>query len=222
MQLSKQEWNRIFSAPLFQEADKKTVIRTLEEHGCFARCFCDGEVLMSPEEEQKRIGILLKGSALVTTPDPSKETLLRFLEPEEPFGIANLFLDAPFVSVIRAHGTCKAFFITKEAVCALLEQDRGFLYGYLSFLSGRICYLNRKIGYLTAGNAERRLALYLASYQADLFTLKTSISALSELLDVGRASLYRAFDKICEDGLIEKEGRKIRIQNREALLQAYL
>ena len=222
MALSKTEWKRILASPLFRGVDSRKAVRILEEHDCFASCFSDGEILMSPEERQKRIGILLKGTALVTTPDPSKETLLRFLEPEEPFGIANLFLDAPFVSVIRAHGTCKAFFITKEAVCALLEQDRGFLYGYLSFLSGRICYLNQKIGYLTAGNAERRLALYLASYSTDRFTLKTSISALSELLDVGRASLYRAFDKICEDGLIEKEGRGIHILDREALLQAYL
>lgn len=221
MQLTKQELNKIFASPLFCGMDRKKAIRIFEEYSCSASCFSDGEILMSPEVQQRRIGILLKGTALVTTPDPSKETLLRFLEPEEPFGISNLFLDAPFVSIIRAHGSCKAFFVSKEAVCALLEEDRSFLYEYLAFLSGRICYLNRKIGYLTAGNAERRLALYLSSYQSDSFTLKTSISALSELLDVGRASLYRAFDKLCEDGLIEKEGRRIHVLNTEALLQAY-
>ncbi|MBQ5661825.1 MAG: winged helix-turn-helix domain-containing protein, partial [Clostridia bacterium] len=53
------------------------------------------------------------------------------------------------------------------------------------------------------------------------FSLNTSITSLSELLDIGRASLYRAFDKLCEDGLIEKDGRRIRIPDTEALLQAY-
>ena len=216
-----QEWRRIWAMPLFGGIDREKAEAILREHGCTTCSFADGEVLMSPDVHQKRIGILLKGEATVTTPDPGKETLLRFLSPDEPFGIANLFLDTPFVSIIRAKGACKAFFLTEEAVRALLESDRTFLYRYLSFLSGRICYLNRKIGYLTAGTAERRLALYLSSYSLAEFSLNTSITSLSELLDIGRASLYRAFDKLCEDGLIEKDGRRIRIPDMEALLQAY-
>lgn len=219
--LTQQEWQKLWGTPLFREADRKNAERILTASACEAISFADGEVLMSPEVHQRRIGILLKGEATVTTPDPGKETLLRFLSPEEPFGIANLFLDTPFVSIIRARGACKAFFLTEEAVRALLESDRAFLYGYLAFLSGRICYLNRKIGYLTAGTAERRLALYLSSYGQEVFSLNTSITALSELLDVGRASLYRAFDKLCEDGLIQKEGRRISVPDTEALLQAY-
>lgn len=219
--LTQQEWQKLWGTPLFRETDRKNAERILTSSACEAISFADGEVLMSPAVHQRRIGILLKGEATVTTPDPGKETLLRFLSPEEPFGIANLFLDTPFVSIIRARGACKAFFLTEEAVRALLESDRAFLYGYLAFLSGRICYLNRKIGYLTAGTAERRLALYLSSYGQEVFTLNTSITALSELLDVGRASLYRAFDKLCEDGLIQKEGRRISVPNTEALLQAY-
>ena len=99
----------------------------------------------------------------------------------------------------------------------LLEQDKSFLYHYLGFLSGRICYLNRKIRYLTAGSAERRLALYLSSFQKDTVELDASLSSLSELLDIGRASLYRAFDSLQSDGIITRDGDRITVLSRDAL-----
>ena len=95
------------------------------------------------------------------------------------------------------------------------------MYQYLEFLSGRIRYLNLKIGYLTAGGAERRLALYLYSIGKREFRLTDSISALSELLDVGRASLYRAFERLREDGFLQKDGRNFILLNPEAMLNAY-
>ena len=109
----------------------------------------------------------------------------------------------------------------RKVIRKLLEEDRAFLYQYLGFLSGRIRYLNRKIGFLSAGSAERKLALYLASLGKETVRLDASISALSELLDVGRASLYRAFDKLTEDGFIRKEGRNFTLLDAEGMLNAY-
>ena len=137
------------------------------------------------------------------------------------FGIANLFSDEPYVSEIRAHGACRVFMISEEAIRHLLENDSAFLYRYLAFLSGRIRFLNRKIGYLTAGSAERRLALYLVSLGRDSVRLDASISSLSELLDVGRASLYRAFDRLTEDGFLIKDGRNLTLLDADGMLRAY-
>ena len=137
------------------------------------------------------------------------------------FGIANLFSDAPYISMIRAEGECRVLHISEGAIRTLLESDSGFLYRYLAFLSDRIRYLNRKIGFLTAGSAEQRLALYLASFGGDTVRLEDSISSLSELLDVGRASLYRAFDRLTEDGFIRKEGRSITLLDRAGMQKAY-
>ena len=81
--------------------------------------------------------------------------------------------------------------------------------------------MNLKIGYLTAGSAERRLALYLYSLGKREFRLTDSISALSELLDIGRASLYRAFDRLREDGFLQKDGRNLCLLDPDAMLDAY-
>ena len=103
-----------------------------------------------------------------------------------------------------------------------LGESPAFRENYIGFLGGRIRFLNRKIGYLTAGSAERRLALYLASLGPGEVRLSIPFSALSELLDIGRASLYRALDRLEADGQIVRHGgRSLTVVNPEALLSAY-
>ena len=221
MDFSEKDLNQIFLHPFFRNVDRQNAVRLLNSHECTVSVFREHDLILSPSSDEKKVGMLLEGEACVTTTDPSKNALLRFLRSGDLFGIANLFTNEPFVSVIRAEKKCRVFFLTEGAIRDLLETDRAFLYRYLEFLSGRICYLNRKIGYLTAGCAERRLALYLASFERNEIRLDASISSLSELLDIGRASLYRAFDRLAEDGHIRKDGRRIVILNLEAMLKAY-
>jgi CRP-like cAMP-binding protein len=221
MCFSDQDIKKITEIPLFKECDPTTFRSVLNECGCQIRTFADGEILRSPEDTDRVAGVILKGKATVTTPDTARNTLLRFLGKGEMFGIANLFSEAPYISVIRANGECRAFLLPEQAIRQLLERDTAFLYRYLGFLSGRIRFLNQKIGYLTAGSAERRLALYLRSLGKGSVHLDESISSLSELLDVGRASLYRAFDKLTEDGFIQKQGRSFTLLDPEGMLKAY-
>ena len=221
MVLTKKENEIIFNSPIFTGVDSIHARALFERHGCCAIDFEDGDSILSQNEASHKAGIFLLGEAVVTTADDSKNALLRFFEAGDLFGIANLFTNNDYVSSIRAKKKCRVFFFTEAAICELLETDRTFLYNYLGFLSGRICYLNHKIRYLTAGSAERRLALYLSSFKTDTVELEASLSSLSELLDIGRASLYRAFDTLITDGYIEKHGRSIRLLAPESMIQDY-
>lgn len=221
MSLNKKESERIFLSPIFAGVDLTHATALFEKHGCCSVDFEDGDIILSQSEISHKAGIFLSGEAVATTADDSKNTLLRFFEAGDFFGIANLFTNEDYVSSIRAKKKCRVFFFTEEAIRELLETEKTFLYNYLGFLSSRICYLNRKIRYLTAGSAERRLALYLASFEKDTVELDASLSSLSELLDIGRASLYRAFDTLTFDGYIEKNGRTIRLLAPDAMIQDY-
>ncbi len=221
MSFTEKDIEKLAKSDLFCHSQKEELARVLRNHQCHVKVFTDGEVILSPETTQRTAGILLEGKAVVHTPDPSRKMLLRFLDRGEPFGIANLFSEDRFVSIIHAHGDCRVFFLAEDAIGKLLESDRNFLFQYLGFLSGRIRYLNQKIGYLSAGSAERRLAIYLASFGEQNFRLPISISALSELLDVGRASLYRAFDRLEADGFLIKAGRNFTLPDRETMLNMY-
>lgn len=221
MNLAKKETEKIFSSPIFKNIDASHALEIFEKHNCRSCDFCEGEMILSQNEASHKAGIFLSGEATATTTDDAKNALLRFFKTGDFFGIANLFTDEDYVSSIRAKKKCRVFFFTEEAIRELLETDQAFLYNYLGFLSGRICYLNRKIRYLTAGSAERRLALYLSSFREETIELDASISSLSELLDIGRASLYRAFDTLIADGYIEKDGRTIRLLAPDAMTKDY-
>ncbi len=212
---------KIKSNSLFSDVDNETLNKLEEHFGAGICTYTAGEVIHSPALAQKSAGFLLSGKAVVTTADEGKSTLLRFLSAGELFGIASLFSDSSHVSIIRAEACCRVWVIPEAAIKYLLEFNPAFLYQYITFLTDRIRYLNAKIGYLTAGSAERRLALYLLSLGKTTVSLNASISALSELLDVGRASLYRAFDKLTEDGYIRKEGREFTLLDPGGMLDAY-
>ena len=215
--LSKREWKRISGHPLFQNLSEETVCQCLNTHGNGILEFSDGEQMYTHDQ----VGFLLCGRAEVQTTDQSRRVLLRFLTVGDAFGLAGMFADEPDVSKIYAHGTCRCVFFSKQAISHLLETSDRFRENYIGFLSSRIRFLNRKIAYLTAGSAERRLALYLLSLGTGEVELKESIASLSDLLNLGRASLYRAFDKLCEDGYLLKDGRRLIIINSEAMLNAY-
>ena len=221
MTLTKKETERIFHSAIFSGVDAALALKLFEEHDCRAVDFEDGDIILSQSETTHKAGLFLSGEAAATTADDSKNALLRFFKAGDFFGIANLFTNQDYVSTIRAKKKCRVFFFTEEAIRALLEADKTFLYHYLGFLSGRICYLNQKIRYLTAGSAERRLALYLSSFGEETIELDASISSLSDLLDIGRASLYRAFDTLIADGYIEKDGRTIRLIAPDAMNKDY-
>ena len=221
MTLTKKETDKIFSAPIFTGVDIPSALKIFKKHGCNTVDFEEDDTILSQSETAHKAGIFLLGEAVVTTKDDSKNALLRFFSAGDFFGIANLFTNEDYVSTIRAKKKCRVFFFTEEAIRELLETDKTFLYNYLGFLSGRICYLNHKIRYLTAGSAERRLALYLSSFESDTIELEASLSSLSELLDIGRASLYRAFDTLIADGYIKKDGRKIHILARNTMTKDY-
>ena len=193
--------------PLFGGLSRET-LDSLTGDDRAVRTYTDGEIIGSTDESGLPLLIVLaEGKATVTTPNAGRNVLLRFLGAGDLFGIANLFSDAPSVSTVRASGGCTCLLIPEDTVRALLDSNRGFRQNY--------------IGYLTAGSAERRLALYLAGLGQGEVTLAESLSSLSELLNLGRASLYRAFDRLTADGYLVKNGKHLTLPDPAAMLAHY-
>lgn len=212
---------KLGKCPLFIGLSRETV-DGLAHGGAVVRTYADGAVIdPTGDNGSKLLIVLAEGKAAVTTPNAGHNVLLRFLGTGDLFGIANLFSDEPSVSTVRASGGCTCLLIPEETVRALLDSDRDFRQNYIGYLSGRVRFLNRKIGYLTAGSAERRLAIYLAGLGQGEVTLTESLSSLSELLNLGRASLYRAFDRLSADGFLVKNGKHMLLPDPAAMLKHY-
>ena len=167
------------------------------------------------------LAFMAKGSANVYSADSRRRLLLRRIRSGEVFGAAGLFLSGNCFSHIYSKGISRVLLFDISTVEYMLQNDSEFMYGYLRFLSGRICYLNQKITCLTAGSTERKLAMFIDSFGQDQLKFPVNLTAISDMLDIGRASLYRALDKMAQDGCIARDGNSITVLDRKKMLEKY-
>ncbi|MBO5845056.1 MAG: Crp/Fnr family transcriptional regulator [Clostridia bacterium] len=208
---------------IIRSADKENVVRFISDACISERGFAVGEEIISPDMSDIPVGFLLDGCATVGSADDGKHVLIRTVSAGAVFGVATLYsADQPFPTKICAKTPCRVLFIASSAMKALIENDHGANKEFLTFLGNRIVYLNKKINAFTAGSAERRLSLFLADNEADgVCSLDISMSALADMLDIGRASLYRALDTLTDEGFIERADKAIILKDKKAMLQKH-
>lgn len=181
-----------------------------------------GENILSPGTQSDALYVLCEGNAAAYSADSDKNVLLRTFAPYEIFGISNLFTDQPFATRVKAKTDCTVLVLQKPFLTYLIDHDSEVRYRYIAFLAQKTLYLNQKISCLTAGSAEQRLAYWLdANAKADTVQLDMPMNALCTMLDIGRASLYRAFDKLEQDGFIIREQKTVRLLDRVRMLHNY-
>ena len=208
---------------IFKDAEPENLEKYLCDGSYSEQSFFAGDEILSPSAESVAVGYIIEGKAAIISADGGKNVLLRTVGKGALFGVATLYsLDTPFPTRISAKSACRVLFIERNALKALIENDRAVNKAFLSFLGNRIVYLNKKINSFTAGNAERRLSLFLADNESDgVYSADISMSALADMLDIARASLYRAIDKLSAEGFIEKHDKTIILKDKTAMLEKY-
>ena len=207
----------------FALASKENLLKIVEMDYCRQTQYSRGDIIISPNDNDKRIILIVSGSADVYSHKKGDGIMLRKLPLGGISGVSNLFADTPFESYIVAHEKTEVISVDVAAIKFLIENDIDFTYGYIAFLSDRICYLNKKIKYITAKTPEGSLARYLDSASDnDEFTLPLPMNSIADVLNIGRASLYRAMDNLALDGFILRDGKEIKIVNRQKMLESYL
>lgn len=184
-----------------------------------------GAVIYDRTHTRRSLGLVVSGEAEITKPQPQgAAVLMNMLGPGGWFGAASMFQsEAYYVTDIRATKRCTVLFLPQEALVDLFAVSRQAMVNYMTFLTGRIYYLNRKIDAVTAGSAEERLALYLLDAQRGQngeseVVLPVGMNRIAALLGIGRASLYRAVETLEQKGAIRREGKCISILRPQALL----
>ena len=220
-----EELSLLKTLKLFDKVNEKTLYSALESGDIKSREYASGEVLLSPEQKCKKAVIFLSGTADVYSADKGRALLLRTFGKGEVVGISNLFSTDEFPSRVIASKKCRVLEISPESFGRILEDDGQAMYNFIAFLSGKIRYLNRKIVTLTAGSAERRLAYFLDTCipesNVDMAEITVPMNSLCEMLNLGRASLYRATDKLSEEGFIKREGKTIKVIDRKGMMEKY-
>ena len=213
------------SIKLFEGVDEGILSSALESGEIEIFEYDAGEAIFSPADKRKKAVVFLSGSAEVYSADEGRSLLLRTFSRGNVAGVSNLFSQDDFSSRVIAVKKCEVLEFSPEGFGKIIESDKRAMYNFVAFLSGKIRYLNRKIVTLTAGSAERRLAYFLDSSLPEStnesLEITVQMNALCEMLNLGRASLYRAADKLCEEGFIERNGKIIKVINRNGMMQKY-
>ena len=189
--------------------------------------YAPGQTIFPDGDSDNCLCLLWSGKARVyaRSTDSAHTALLRTMHAGALFGVHCIFnADMPPQSTIIANAECSVLLIPSALWEEILTAHPETMKRYLRFLTQRIEFLNQKIQYLTAGCAERRLALYLLSQiPKDEIPTRLDISAVSlaDLLDLGRASLYRAIDQLSEDGFLVRNGHEYRLLQRDKLSSYY-
>ncbi len=153
------------------------------------------------------LGIIISGNAKVCrTGDTGSETTIRSIAEGEVFGAAGLFGEwKEGKSRIVAMTECKVLYATEYDMRRLFEQHPQVAVNYVTFLSDRIRFLNRRIDAFSAGSAVQKLYEYLVSQAKDgEVDLGYGMAELSRRLKMGRSSIYRSIEALESSGLISR------------------
>ena len=222
--MNKNEIMEIFAnSPLFENSGS-TATEYAAENCIIAEC-AKGEILFDNTKDKPSLCVILHGSAQVMGGTKAKPVILNTLPKGRVFGMASLFGEKCGSTEVIAKENCTYAIISQECVEKLLGIDVGFAKNYIKFLSEKIRFLNKKIAFFTSENAEKKVAGYLLSLPYDdkekCVILDIKMAKLAQNLDIGRASLYRAFDSLTEQCLIEKTNNTVKINNYDEFKKIY-
>lgn len=218
MKVTKKVLDALCETKLFLGISRNLLSNLLEMQEKCIVSYKKGDVIYSSDNFEKSIVYVVKGRVNVVK--PSSGVILSSLSKGDFFGGATLYsVKNYFFSNIVAAAETKVLFIDKNTIGVLLMKEQAMATNLISYLSDSLYYLNSRIDAFTGGNAENRLATYLLDSFGGYKTLQLNIpfTKLAVSLDIGRASLYRAFDSFIESGAIEKDGKYVRLLNEEKL-----
>ncbi len=177
---------------------------------------------MAEEKFDRCLVLITKGAASVSKVNlDGRRTVINTLSAGDFFGMATLFYEREeYPSVITAENSCRMIIFPKELVEEIFDSYPKFAKSYVTLLSEKIHFLNRKLELFAEGEAEEKLLRYFSAEAKGEreFELPCSISRLAESLGVGRASVYRAMESLSKKGILEKNGKRIVILKPEKLL----
>ena len=203
--------NFLKKTKIFKDADEKILTSVLNTYGKSVS-YAKNDIVFSRETYSPVLCLIIKGEARVS----KGETVISHLKDGEIFGAAFLYNQSyEFENTVTALTPLKVVIIEKDGVDELIKCDSSISFNYISYLSERIGFLNSKIEGYTKPSAEEKLMLYLKK-NADINNGKCEISVsmteLSHVLQISRASLYRVIETLENQGKICRDGKKIYVK----------
>jgi CRP-like cAMP-binding protein len=183
------------------------------------------EILFSPHEHSDAIGIILSGSFDIQKIFPNGKLLI--LKRKQQYDILAepaLLADYPYYpSTICANRPSRVLIISKENMMKLLELNHQLSLNYLRIISNFNLLLTHRVSILSLDSIISKIAGYLIyDYKMKgqkMISLPFSKKEWAEYMDVSRTSLSRELKELQTRGIIDFDGRTIKILSLDGLEQ---
>jgi CRP-like cAMP-binding protein len=185
--------------------------------------FDRGQIIFSEGDDGNGFYVVVAGRVKIFKLSPEgKEQILHIFGPGEPFGEVAVFADQHFPANAEAIEKSRIFFFQRGALVRLIKKNPSLALNILAILSIRLRRFASLIEDLSLKEVPGRLAaylLYLSEQEERSRNLELSIkkSQLASLLGTIPETLSRILGKMAGQGLIESDGPRIRIVDRERL-----
>jgi CRP-like cAMP-binding protein len=185
--------------------------------------FRRGETVFSEGEDGNGFYVVITGRVKIFKLSPEgKEQILHFFGPGEPFGEVPVFAGQHFPANAEALEESRIFFFSRKSFVDLVKRNPSLALNMLAVLSKRLRRFAALIDDLSLKEVPGRLAAYLL-YLSDQYKgskdleLPITKTQLASLLGTIPETLSRILGKLSSQGLIETDGRRVRILEKEAL-----
>lgn len=215
------------SSPLLRGAPPEVAEDLLKK--CGTASYRKNDMIFDREHPLEMLCILLEGGALVLKSENGEpHVLMNKLSPGGLFGIVTLFSETQFfLTEVRALEKCTVILIPEDILRELFQTYFIICENYIVYLTQRIRFLHTKIEAFTGSSVEKKLFSYLRSHwvrQTDgsaQVSLTVSYTQLAEVLNIGRASLYRVLTELEMRGHLVRQGKILYIPSPEEMMESY-
>ena len=188
---------------LFKNVQPELLTNILKYKGLGENKFSQGEIIQNSTHFDS-IGIVVKGKAVVKS--NSDGVIINKLNKNDVYGVAAMFDKPTYSTVVQAVSECTIITMDKEFITECIKSNPVIALNYVEFLAKKVTFLNKKINAYTAKSAESKLYAYLLQLprNGNVLELNIDMSTIAKMIGIGRATLYRAFEKLINNGTITK------------------
>ena len=213
----------ISSSPLFAGISVEEILDIFKTIPCSAKSYSKDSLVMIRGDEYDSLKILLEGEVSAEIQDFTGKTIkIENLKAPDAMALGILFADDNILPVtIVAQSNIRLVSIPKESIIKIAQKNKQFLQNYFTQSGNKVVFLVEKLRLLKFSSLRQKFSGYILSLSEKLNSetvyLSYSREELAELFGVARPSLSRICSEMSDEGILQIEGKKITILNKDRL-----
>lgn len=185
--------------------------------------FKKGELIFEQGNNSNYIYLLNKGIVKCHKIDESgKELTTALYKEDDLFGYASLLQNIPYEESATAMESCELMAVPKDELKEILNKNHRVNFDLINLLSDNISEIKDQLLQMAYGSVRKKTAATIVQFAEKMNkknneSIKISRSDLASVAGIATESLIRTLSAFNKEGLIDIEGRNIKIVDLESL-----